>query len=331
LGAVAVIGAGAWGTALAHHLGSHGADVRLWARRAELARSLSETRVNPLLPDVSLAAPVFVTDSFEEVFRGADTVVMAAPCHTVREVLQRAAAAWPLEATLVTAAKGIENNTLLTVSEVASAVLGSRLTRPVVVLSGPSFAREVAAGQPTNVVAASSDDACAEQVQRLFSLGRLRVYTSSDPMGVQVAGALKNVIAIAVGASDGLGLGHNARAALITRGVSEIARLAVAKGGVAATVAGLAGLGDLVLTCTGDLSRNRTVGFELGRGKPLSEVLNSLGHVAEGVTTARSADDLARTLGVDLPICSQVCQVLYAGKLPKEAVHDLLHRALKRE
>jgi glycerol-3-phosphate dehydrogenase (NAD(P)+) len=326
-----VIGAGAWGTALAHHLGSHGAAVRLWARRPELARSLSSTRHNPLLPEVSLAPQVLVTDSFDAVFRGAGTVVLAAPCHTAREVLERAASEWPVNATLVTAAKGIENGTLLTLSELASEVLGSRLTRPVVVLSGPSFAREVAAGQPTNLVAASSDDACAEQVQRLFSLGRLRVYTSSDPMGVQVAGALKNVIAIAVGASDGLGLGHNARAALITRGVSEIARLAVAKGGVAGTVAGLAGLGDLVLTCTGDLSRNRTVGFELGRGKPLPQVLLSLGHVAEGVTTARSADDLARALGVDLPICSQVCQVLYGGKLPNEAVHDLLHRPLKRE
>jgi glycerol-3-phosphate dehydrogenase (NAD(P)+) len=181
------------------------------------------------------------------------------------------------------------------------------------------------------VVAASGEDTEAEQVQRLFSVGRFRVYTSSDPLGVQIAGALKNVIAIAVGASDGLGLGHNARAALITRGVSEIGRLAVAKGGQAATVAGLAGLGDLVLTCTGDLSRNRTVGFELGRGKSLSEVLGSLGHVAEGVTTARSADDLARALGVDLPICRQVCQVLYEGKLPDEAVDDLLRRSLKRE
>jgi glycerol-3-phosphate dehydrogenase (NAD(P)+) len=239
--------------------------------------------------------------------------------------------AFPPAATLVSAAKGIENGTLLTVTEVAAEVLGSRQTRPSVVLSGPSFAREVALGHPTNVVAASEDDSQAELVQRTFSAGRLRVYTSSDPLGVQLAGALKNVIAIAVGASDGLGLGHNARAALITRGVSEIARLAVAKGGQALTVAGLAGLGDLVLTCTGELSRNRTVGFELGRGKPLAQVLSALGHVAEGVTTARSADDLARTLGVDLPICSQVCQVLYGGKRPEDAVDALLRRALKRE
>lgn len=305
--------------------------MSLWARRAELAKALRETRHNPLLPGVLLAPGVAVSDRFDEVFEGAGTVVLAAPCHTVREVLGNAANAWPTQATLVTAAKGIENDTLLTVMEVAREVLAERVGAPMVVLSGPSFAREVAAGQPTNVVAASEDESQAEHVQQLFSMGRFRVYTSSDPIGVQVAGALKNVIAIAVGASDGLGLGHNARAALITRGVSEIARLAVAKGGQAVTVAGLAGLGDLVLTCTGELSRNRTVGFELGRGKSLAQVLGSLGHVAEGVTTARSADDLAKKYGVDLPICSQVCQVLYENKLPQDAVDDLLRRSLKRE
>lgn len=328
---IAVIGAGAWGTALAHHLASHGRPVSLWARRAELAKALQETRHNPLLPGVLLAPRVDVSASFADALDGAGTIVLAAPCHALREVLGKAAATWPAQATLVTATKGIENDTLLTVTEVAQQVLAERLRAPMVVLSGPSFAREVAAGQPTNVVAASEDERHAEQVQQLFSMGRFRVYTSSDPIGVQVAGALKNVIAIAVGASDGLGLGHNARAALITRGVSEIARLAVAKGGQAVTVAGLAGLGDLVLTCTGDLSRNRTVGFELGRGKSLAEVLSTLGHVAEGVTTARSADDLARRVGVELPICSQVCQVLYENKLPQHAVDDLLRRSLKRE
>jgi glycerol-3-phosphate dehydrogenase (NAD(P)+) len=312
-------------------LASHGRAVSLWARRPELAEALGKTRDNPLLPGVKLAQGVRVSAGLVDVLAQARTIVLALPCHTVRELLGRAASDWPPGATLVTAAKGIENDTLLTTTEVAQQVLGARLQRPMVVFSGPSFAREVALGQPTNVVAASHDDAQAEEVQKLFSAGRLRVYASSDPVGVQIAGALKNVIAIAVGASDGLGLGHNARAALITRGISEIARLAVAKGGQAATVAGLAGLGDLVLTCTGDLSRNRTVGFELGRGKPLAQVLSSLGHVAEGVTTARSADDLARSLGVDLPICYQVCQVLYEGKLPGDAVDDLLRRSLKRE
>ncbi len=328
---VAVLGAGAWGTALAHHLAGAGHDTTLWARRSEFAVALQETRLSPLLPGVSLAPSVRVSAEFGAVLSGADTVVLAVPCHTVREVLGAAAASWPSRATLVTAAKGIENGTLLTVSEVAGQTLAARLAGPVVVFSGPSFAREVADGQPTNVVAASEDDEAAGNVQRLFSHGRLRVYTSADPTGVQIAGALKNVIAIAVGASDGLGLGLNARAALITRGVSEIGRLAVGKGGQAITVAGLAGLGDLVLTCTGELSRNRTVGFELGRGRPLAQVLGSLGHVAEGVTTARSAHDLAERLGVDLPICSQVCQVLHDGKLPRDAVDDLLRRPLKRE
>ncbi len=328
---IAVVGAGAWGTALAHHLGSHQREVSLWARRSELATTLESTRQNPLLPSIELHPGVRVTSRLDSALSGAQAVVLAAPSHTVRELLGRVRAVWPTGALLVSAAKGIEAGTLLTLSEVAAEVLAEMLGRPMVVLSGPSFAREVALGQPTNLVAASTDDSCAALVQQAFSAGRLRVYTSSDPIGVQVAAALKNVIAIAVGASDGLGLGHNARAALITRGVSEISRLAVAKGGQAATVAGLAGLGDLVLTCTGELSRNRTVGFELGRGRPLHEVLASLGHVAEGVITARSADDLAHSLGVDLPICSQVCQVLYQGKLPEEAVADLLRRSLKKE
>jgi glycerol-3-phosphate dehydrogenase (NAD(P)+) len=328
---VAVLGAGAWGTALCHHLAMHGHATRLWARRREFAAALAQTRHNPLLPQVTLPAEVVVSHQFDEVLDQVEAVVLAAPCHTVREVLVAVGDRWPAGATLITAAKGIENGTLLTVSELAREVLGARLDRPVVVLSGPSFAREVAEGKPTNVVAASEEDHAAEGVQLLFSHGRLRVYTSADPVGVQIAGALKNVIAIAVGASDGLGLGNNARAALITRGVSEIGRLAVAKGGQAVTVAGLAGLGDLVLTCTGELSRNRTVGLELGRGRPLAQVLGSLGHVAEGVTTARSAHDLAQQLGVDLPICSQVCQVLYDGKSPRDAVDDLLRRPLKRE
>jgi glycerol-3-phosphate dehydrogenase (NAD(P)+) len=328
---IAILGAGAWGTALAQHLASHGVPVALWARRAELAEELLRTRVNPLLPGISLHAQATVSHHLEEVLERAQLVLLAAPSHTVRELLSRAAPHWPSEAILVSAAKGIENHTLLSTGEVAGQVLGERLAQRVVVLSGPSFAAEVAAGQPTSLVAAAGDVRLAERVQRELSLGRLRVYTSSDPMGVQVAGALKNVIAIAVGASDGLGFGQNARAALITRGLSEIARLGVAKGGRAGTAAGLAGLGDLVLTCTGEMSRNRTVGFELGRGRPLAEVLATLGHVAEGVTTARSADDLARALGVELPICAQVHQVLYAGKLPQDAVGDLLRRPLGRE
>jgi glycerol-3-phosphate dehydrogenase (NAD(P)+) len=328
---VGIVGAGAWGTALAHHLGTHGVDVRVWAHQQAVADALEASRENALLPGVRLPDPVRVSHRLGDVVSGASLVVLAVPSHVAREVVLRLAPIWPREAMLVSATKGMESDTLKLISEVATEVLGRGLEQPVVVLSGPSFAREVAQGQPTSVVAACTSEQSAVAVQRVFSLGRFRVYTSKDPVGVQVAGALKNVIAIAVGASDGLGFGDNARAALVTRGLSEIARVAVAKGGEAVTVSGLAGLGDLVLTCTGNLSRNRTVGFELGRGRPLAEVLSSLGHVAEGVTTARSADVLARSLGVDLPICAQVHAVLCAGKTPLDAVDQLLRRRLKRE
>jgi glycerol-3-phosphate dehydrogenase (NAD(P)+) len=331
LGKVAILGAGAWGTALCHHLSLHGASVSLWARAEEHAESLARTRENRLLPGVLLAPAVVISHRLDRVLAGASTIVFATPCHGLRDV---AAAARPFiepSARLVSAAKGIENDTLRLTTEIIADVLGPTLGERSVVLSGPSFAREVADGHPTNVVAAARDERLAEEVQHTFSLGRLRVYSSSDPIGVQVAGALKNVIAIAVGASDGLGLGNNTRAALITRGVSEVARLAAAKGGQPLTVAGLAGLGDLVLTCTGNLSRNRTVGFELGRGRALADVLATLGHVAEGVTTAKSAHDLAGRLGVELPICSQVYSVLYRNKTPDTAVEELLSRPLKRE
>jgi glycerol-3-phosphate dehydrogenase (NAD(P)+) len=278
-----------------------------------------------------LAPSVSVSSELPVVLRDATMVVLAVPCHTLRSVITRAKAVWPSKAVVVSATKGIERGTLRLTTEIVLEALAGAAAGPLVVLSGPSFAGEVVAGQPTSIVAASLDEAAAHEVQRVFSWGRFRVYTSGDPVGVQVAGALKNVIAIAVGASDGLGFGYNARAALVTRGLSEIARVAVAKGGQALTVAGLAGLGDLVLTCTGELSRNRTVGFELGRGRPLADVLQSLGHVAEGVTTAKSADGLARSLDVELPICAEVCEVLYANKSPQDAVEDLLRRALKPE
>lgn len=331
MGKVAIVGAGAWGTALCHHLAVHGASVSLWVRREDQLAALATRRENHLLPGVLLPHTVELTHRLEQALAGASTIVFATPCHGLREV---AAAALPFiarDACLVSAAKGIENETLLLTTEIIADVVGPALGARTVVLSGPSFAREVAEGHPTNVVAASLDDELASEVQLIFSLGRLRVYTSGDPIGVQVAGALKNVIAIAVGASDGLGLGNNTRAALITRGVSEVARLAAAKGGQPLTVAGLAGLGDLILTCTGDLSRNRKVGFELGRGRALADVLSSLGHVAEGVTTAKSAYDLAARLGVELPICSQVYAVLYGDRTPEAAVDELLSRPLKRE
>lgn len=328
---VVVLGAGAWGTALALHMLRAGHAVRLWGHPVEQARALAATRQNPLLPGFALPEGIAVVEQLDAALRGAELVVLAVPSQVVRPMLQRAAGQWPSRAAVLSATKGIENDTLMLMDEVIEDVLGPSLRPRLGVISGPSFAREVAAAMPTNLVLAAHEIALAEQLQQMVASDRLRVYASSDVKGVQVGGALKNVIAIAVGAADGLGFGHNARAGLITRGLSEIGRLAQAKGGQVKTVSGLAGLGDLVLTCTGDLSRNRTVGFELGRGGELESVLQSLGHVAEGVATAKSAHELGRQLQVDLPICEQVYQVLFEGKSPGDAVRDLLHRPLRHE
>jgi glycerol-3-phosphate dehydrogenase (NAD(P)+) len=234
-------------------------------------------------------------------------------------------------ATLIIATKGIEPGSLMLLTEVVASVLGKSAHDRSVVLSGPSFAKEVALGLPTSLVAAAHDLGLATAVQQRLSSDHFRVYAGDDPIGVQVGGALKNVIAVAAGACDGLGFGYNTRAALITRGLAEVARLALAKGGQALTLAGLAGLGDLVLTCTGELSRNRTLGYELGRGKKLADALSSLGHVAEGVVTADSAFHLAQRLGVELPISSEVYRVLFEHKPVSDAVRAVLSRPLTRE
>jgi len=328
---IAVLGAGAWGTALARIL-SERSRVALWTWQAEHAAALAYDRENrAFLPGYALAEHITPTADIAEAVAGATLVVVAVPSEAVRATLAAAAAALLLDATLVIVAKGIEPTTLMLLSEVTNDVLGPSAEARSVFLSGPSFALEVARGLPTNLVAAGRDRERSLLVQQRFASDRLRVYTSDDPAGVQVGGALKNVIAIAAGASDGLGFGHNTRAALITRGLAEMARLAAAKGGSALTLSGLAGLGDLVLTCSAELSRNRTVGFELGRGGQLPEVLAGLGHVAEGVTTALSAHQLAARLNVDLPITSEVHAVLYAGKPVARAVRDLLARPLKKE
>jgi glycerol-3-phosphate dehydrogenase (NAD(P)+) len=329
---VAVLGAGAWGTALCRHLAERGARVRLWTWRAQHAERMARERENreffpghPLAPEIEISADLEATVAF------AETVLLVLPTPVVRATLQRSASAWSHSPLPVLCSKGIETESLMLLTEVVGSVLGPEAMQRAVALSGPSFAEEVARGQPTNLVAASADAAAALEAQRLLSGDRLRVYTSDDPIGVQVGGALKNVIAIAAGACDGLGFGHNTRAALITRGLAEMARLAEAKGGQSITLAGLAGLGDLVLTANAELSRNRTVGFELARGRPLTEVLGSLGHVAEGVTTAKSAYDLAARLGVDLPITSEVYRVLYQGEPVADAVTKLLNRLPGRE
>jgi len=328
---IAVLGAGAWGTALARLLAERGR-VSLWTWQAEHARALLDDRENrAFLPGYALSEQVSPTADMTEALAGAAIVVVAVPSEAVRVTLAAAAAALAPNVTLVVVAKGIEPTTLMLLSEVTSDVLGSTVAAHAVFLSGPSFAIEVARGLPTNLVAAGTSAERSLLVQQRFASDRLRVYSSDDPAGVQVGGALKNVIAIAAGASDGLGFGHNTRAALITRGLAEMARLAEAKGGRVLTLSGLAGLGDLVLTCSAELSRNRTVGFELGRGRGLSEVLSGLGHVAEGVTTADSAYHLAERLGVDLPITSEVYAVLYSGKPVAQAVRDLLARPLKKE
>jgi glycerol-3-phosphate dehydrogenase (NAD(P)+) len=328
---IAVLGAGAWGTALGRHLSEHG-PVALWTWQAEHARALTQQRENrDFLPGFALGERLTPTADIAEAVTEAAVVVVAVPSEAVRSTLAAAKAHLAIDATLVVVAKGIEPTTLMLLSEVTTDVLGADIEARTVFLSGPSFALEVAQGLPTNLVAAGHEPGRCLLVQQRFATDRLRVYSSDDPAGVQVGGALKNVIAIAAGASDGLGFGHNTRAALITRGLAEMARLAAAKGGRARTLSGLAGLGDLVLTCSAELSRNRTVGFELGRGKQLADVLHGLGHVAEGVTTAHSAFHLAERLGVDLPITSEVYAVLYAGKPVAQAVRDLLARPLKKE
>jgi len=329
---IAVIGAGAWGTALARLLAEHGQRVLLWTWLPDHAEAMRGDRENrEFFRGFPLSDAIVPTSDMPEALGDASLVLLVVPTHAYRETLEKMKPWLAPNVPLVSAGKGIENKTLMLMSEVVIDVLGPQAEQSSTFLSGPSFAKEVAQGIPTNVVVASSNDELCQAVQHRLATDRFRVYASDDPVGVEVGGALKNVIAIAAGACDGLGFGHNTRAALITRGLAELTRLAVAKGGNVLTLAGLAGMGDLVLTCTGELSRNRTVGFELGRGKALDEVLSSLGHVAEGVGTAKSAYHLARELDVELPICFEVYRVLYEGKAPLDGVRDVLTRPLKKE
>jgi glycerol-3-phosphate dehydrogenase (NAD(P)+) len=326
---LAVLGAGSWGTALAALLARGGHRVRLWARDGKTARAIQHHRVNAgYLPGVTLPEGLAATGDLVEALAGAPTVFVVVPSPYCRAVYAGAARALAPGAVLVSATKGLEMDTLRRMTEVAAAEAPGH---PLAVLSGPSFALEVAQGQPTTVVVASADAAVAQAVQRAVSGRTFRAYTSDDVTGVELAGALKNVIAIAAGILDGLGYGHNTAAALITRGLAEITRLAVARGGRADTLAGLAGLGDLVLTCTGALSRNRQVGRALGSGRPLAEVTGSTHMVAEGVRTTLAACALAERSGVEMPIAVQMRAVLYEGKPPRDALEDLMLRSLKRE
>jgi glycerol-3-phosphate dehydrogenase (NAD(P)+) len=329
---VAVLGAGAWGTALAKVLADKQNPTFLWSHTPALARSINERRINErYLPSAPLPPGIRATPDLEEALRGVELVVVVVPSHALRSVVADAAKFIPKNALICSATKGIENDSLMLMSEVLVDVLGREVEPRLTYLSGPSFAKEVAAGQPTAVTVAGKSHAETVTVQHAFATERLRVYSSDDVVGVEMGGALKNVIAIAAGALDGLGFGHNARAGMITRGLAEIARVAMAKGGSPLTLAGLSGLGDLILTCTGELSRNRTVGFELGRGRTLDDILATLGHVAEGVKTAKSAYDLSRKLGVEMPITTEVYQVIYEQKPAFQAVVDIMNRALRKE
>ncbi|MFI5299177.1 MAG: NAD(P)H-dependent glycerol-3-phosphate dehydrogenase [Polyangiales bacterium] len=329
----AVIGAGSWGTALAKVLADKGENVILWGRDKDAVADIHRTRENArYLPGISLPINLKATHDLGEAVRGADLILLVTPSHTVRAMARAMREVGiPDGIPIVSASKGIENDTLELMSEVLEAELPSKHHSHLAYLSGPSFAKEVARGQPAAIVMASRNLPLAESLQYRFSSERVRAYANDDVVGVEVGGALKNVIAIAAGAVDGMQLGHNARAALITRGLAEIARVAMIKGGNALTLAGLAGLGDLVLTCTGEASRNRTVGFELGQGRRLADVLAGMTQVAEGVRTAKSANDLSVKLGVDMPITHEVYLVLYEEKPVARAVSDLMTRTLGRE
>lgn len=328
----AVIGAGSWGTALAWLLADRGDDVIMWAYESECADAINAQHENTLyLPDATLPPNLRATTSLEEALTDAELIVWVTPSHVTRSVLERAEPFIPDAVPIVSATKGIENDSLMTISEVLEDTLPIRCHPYLAYLSGPSFAREVVNRVPTAVVIAAFSERLARQLQEHFTHDAFRVYRSTDVVGVEMGGALKNVIAIAAGVGDGMGFGHNARAALVTRGLAEISRMAVARGANPLTLAGLAGMGDLVLTCTGGLSRNRQVGIKLGEGHTIDAILGEMKMVAEGVKTAKSVHDLAERIGVDMPICESVYRVLYEGLTPARALADLMARELKRE
>ncbi len=329
---VGVIGAGAWGTALAHLMAAKGDEVRLWAFEPEVVAEINDHHENKTyLPDAELPDNLTATNDLAEALSDRELVLSVVPSHVVRSVLGQAAEHLPEGVPIVSASKGIENETLMTVSEVLEDVLPIVYHPMLAFLSGPSFAREVVKMMPTAVSVASRFERVAEKVQQLMASPYFRIYTTNDVTGVELGGALKNVIAIASGAAAGLGLGTNTSAALITRGLAEINRLAVKRGANPLTLAGLSGMGDLVLTCTGPLSRNRTVGEKLGQGMKLADVVRDMRQVAEGVKTAKSAHNLAEREAVEMPITDMVYRMLYEDLPAQEAVVGLMSRSLKRE
>ncbi len=324
----AVLGAGAWGTALADRLARNTHDVRIWAYEPDVADSINSSHRNRFLADIALASSIVASTDIKQVVSGAAFVVLVAPSHVTRAVAEAAQPNVSRDAIIVVASKGIEQHSLARMTEVAQDVFGRR---GAVALSGPTFAAEVARGQATAIVAACPEREPAELVQQLFHGPSFRVYTQHDVIGVELGGAVKNVMAVATGIAEGLDLGFNARAALITRGLAEMTRLGVALGADPATFAGLAGIGDLVLTCTGQLSRNRALGVEIGRGRTLDEVLSTLETVAEGVITTRSTKALAERVGVTMPIVDAAFSVLFDGQSPRDAIDELMNRDPRAE
>ena len=329
---IGIIGAGAWGTALAKHLAEKGLDIRLWAYERDVVHAINTKHENPIfLSGVPLPRTLIATATLAETVERCDGIVFAVPSHVTRQVLRDLASCLSEPVPLISATKGIEEDTSKLMTQVMEEVLPFPMPRMIMALSGPSFATELSAGQPTAVCLAGHDESLVRRFQSAFMTPAFRIYADADVLGVQLGGALKNVMALAAGVVDGLGLGHNARAALITRGLAEIVRLGVAMGADQRTFYGLSGVGDLVLTCTGTLSRNHTVGVRLGKGETLAAILGGMQAVAEGVRTARAALGLAYRHGVEMPITQEINAVLFESKSCRKAVTDLMEREAKPE
>ena len=329
---LSIIGAGSWGTALAIVLAPRFPCVRLWVYESDLAERMRLSRQNDVyLPGFQLADHVEVVNDLAAALDGADVVLSVMPSHLVRRLYRQMLPSLQESMLFVSATKGLENGSLLRTSEVIREVLSATMRPKIAVVSGPTFAKEVARFEPTALVVASPDTEVADRVQAAFSGPTFRLYSSQDTIGVEIGGSIKNVVAIGAGVLHGMGLGHNPMAALITRGLAEMTRLAVAMGGLPLTLSGLAGLGDLVLTCNGELSRNRTVGVELAHGRKIGEIVSSMKMVAEGIKTTNAAVDLAKRYSVEMPISEQMFQVLNFGVSPRDAIQRLMERSLKGE
>ncbi len=329
---VCVIGGGSWGSAMAIHLGRLNLDTKLWIREIEVYEEIIRTKENKtFLPGIIFPSAVSVFHDLQDAISDTAFLFIAVPSHFCRDIYTRIAPFLTSAHSIVSLTKGIEENSLKRMSEVMEEVFPSGFQSQIAVLSGPSFAREVAESHPTAVVISSKNPELTKKIQVLVSNLYFRAYSSDDMIGIELAGASKNVIAIATGISDGFGFGSNSMAGLVTRGLAEMTRLGLKLGGRPETFAGLAGIGDLVLTCTGKLSRNRYVGYELGKGKTLEEIVSGMKMIAEGISTTKSVRQLAQSKKVEMPICEQVFQIIYRRKDPKEALYDLMSRELKEE